>query len=1325
MRLRPAGQAGSYEYAINSGGLAMRTVPMSLVLLLLGVASFVPPAFAAYPGSNGHVAYTKVIDAGTGTERRAIFIDGAQASFPAARPGGTSEWDSYPAFSPDGSQLAFVRQDGSTLDYLFYVAKANGTNPRRVASLSDFDLEQWGSAHRSKPLELVWSPDGKSVGFVRTYVTFPFLADAINTVNVADGHFETLATNPFGGQTSFGFDWLTVGQGSIITRCVTALPNTLFCVLDERGNLLGVTAYAPATATPAGLGLSLIAVPRWQPDDRGGKPRAMFPLMVPATAGAGSLAVSSIFSIRPSDGTDPNGIGADLIEHTPGRETVSCTSVIRNASHTAYAARYVYGDPHPSPDGNYFLARRTENDFKSTRSGNDIACALNTVTDDLVVFRYDGAVQRLVDSKIDTSFGIAWQPSPANLVITVTDGHGDELRGVPVEVRDATNPDLILYGNPLNSSGGQYLFESVPPGKYRVRVTLDDKESMAFEVQHDRPASGAVWVERAIVVPPDQHKVAIDFQFTDIDIANSSVDDPVQRHDLDDMAAIFFQTRRFVDWVHANLTASTGAKVTIFAFDSAIDTMLYQPGQNSIVIGVDDSDFSNRNGSGMAPVNGEWHEFAHHLEDAFIDPGLSCPGLNHLGYPNPSSCDSLSEGFAAFLAAWANGSPDYVHMFNLEDQTQAWDSRVLRTHELVSAEDDAVAALLWDLVDDTVDSDPALVTSAGGSPAIAEYTDNVNLSLRDLWKVLTSAHPTTVVGLRKALDADPRYSVLSIDLDGDGTPDVTPVDELFLMHGFFPTAINLPTGLAFGPRYDYSVADAQLAGEPTRNEYVGRTDHLAVSFGGIPYPAVNPRSNLQPAAGANLSIQAHDAAGRELQGVEVTLTLHYPGFDRPLTQVLPTGTGSLVHLELPMYFSYLLEPGQTDLPPCDPAHDRYVSVTLTASINGFAATNSHGFDNCDYVHAVFAATGPAAASYAMTFPEDAAPPVTQIDTNASGNVVGQYTDGSWTVTLFCQDPVVGNFASGCLMTQYSIDGGPFVRAINPVTISAPGLHTFSYLSRDAAGNDEALMTVSLGIASQLNDQTAPVTTASALASVPPVRDNATTGFWTVSLSCSDPPDPAGVPVSGCLSTEFSLDNSGFMPYSEPVVIEGVGQHTLHYRSTDAAGNYERAQSISLEIIATADVPTVVGLSQAAAASAITTAGLVVGTITQQSSSTVPSGTVISQSPSAGASVVAGSVVNLVVSTGVPSGSIFDNLRTMTQATKISVPALKQALLANVSTAEWLYTHERPAAALAAIELYQQLVRAASGHAITKPDATTLLMLSDAIELEIRTKLAQH
>ncbi len=63
------------------------------------------------------------------------------------------------------------------------------------------------------------------------------------------------------------------------------------------------------------------------------------------------------------------------------------------------------------------------------------------------------------------------------------------------------------------------------------------------------------------------------------------------------------------------------------------------------------------------------------------------------------------------------------------------------------------------------------------------------------------------------------------------------------------------------------------------------------------------------------------------------------------------------------------------------------------------------------------------------------------------------------------------------------------------------------------------------------------------------------------------------------------------------------------------------------------VPAVAGMSQANAELAIISAGLVVGAVTQEYSDSVQAGYIISQNPAAGASVVKGSSVNLVVSLG--------------------------------------------------------------------------------------------
>lgn len=114
------------------------------------------------------------------------------------------------------------------------------------------------------------------------------------------------------------------------------------------------------------------------------------------------------------------------------------------------------------------------------------------------------------------------------------------------------------------------------------------------------------------------------------------------------------------------------------------------------------------------------------------------------------------------------------------------------------------------------------------------------------------------------------------------------------------------------------------------------------------------------------------------------------------------------------------------------------------------------------------------------------------------------------------------------------------------------------------------------------------------------------------------------------------------------------------------------------------VPNVVGISQSAATTAITGVGLTVGTVTAQSSSTVAAGFVSSESPVAGSSVVTGSVVNLVVSTGMV---LVPNVVGLTQAgatTSITGAGLKLGTVTtqtSTTVAPGLVISESPAAGM--------------------------------------------
>jgi beta-lactam-binding protein with PASTA domain len=107
-------------------------------------------------------------------------------------------------------------------------------------------------------------------------------------------------------------------------------------------------------------------------------------------------------------------------------------------------------------------------------------------------------------------------------------------------------------------------------------------------------------------------------------------------------------------------------------------------------------------------------------------------------------------------------------------------------------------------------------------------------------------------------------------------------------------------------------------------------------------------------------------------------------------------------------------------------------------------------------------------------------------------------------------------------------------------------------------------------------------------------------------------------------------------------VAGGGQYNT---ANDNANDVTTINAVAQQVA----VPNLVGQTQAAATTAIQAATLVLGTVTTTSSSTVPSGRVISESPVAGTLVNTGSAVNIVVSTG-PAQVAVPNVVGQTQAT---------------------------------------------------------------------------
>ncbi len=133
------------------------------------------------------------------------------------------------------------------------------------------------------------------------------------------------------------------------------------------------------------------------------------------------------------------------------------------------------------------------------------------------------------------------------------------------------------------------------------------------------------------------------------------------------------------------------------------------------------------------------------------------------------------------------------------------------------------------------------------------------------------------------------------------------------------------------------------------------------------------------------------------------------------------------------------------------------------------------------------------------------------------------------------------------------------------------------------------------------------------------------------------------------------------------------------------------------------VPNVVGQTQAAASTSITGAGLAVGAVAQAYSLTVPSGSVISQSPVAGTSASPGSAVALTVSEG-PQPVIVPDVVGMTQ---LAADAVITNALLTIGAATQIYS-----ANVAAGSVVSQTP--AAGTSVS-PGSAVALVISEGVQ----------
>jgi dipeptidyl aminopeptidase/acylaminoacyl peptidase len=980
----------------NGGRSVLRWIgPAPLGMLFVGVVVLVAPALALAT-ENGRIAYQMslgTVENPDGRQQRAIFVTGSgQLTFP---PPGTTDFN--PVWSPDGEQLAFTRLSDyrftgdSVRDYLIAIVGKDGAGFRPLVSSDAFGE----SAVIRSP---TWSGDGERIAFVvhnpaRTtdYGIWIIRADGSGLtqivqeyheqgINQVDPFPDKPAWSPAANEIAY-VCWFRTGPNlglrpDLCIVDVTTRVRRTVAIDGPPGSAMGQIVVSSASAGTGGAG------PNWSPDGE----KLIF---IVRYIDSQNVSHGEIFTVN-RDGT-----GLTQVTNSPIKVcSVRPDQKVPAASYSSAAY---------SPDGEWIV----------TQAGRPLLIPVDIEGSNDFCVGAERGLWTLSSSGGPASLLVAalpdptnasnpalqnpeqpdWQPALTALIVKLDDGHGNPLQGAKVELR---NPDgTPVDASPINTVGGTYVFENdITPGEYVLRATLVDNAGAsgsppAFDIRYRETATEPVWIEKRFT-QADSNLLPISFAGSDL--AASNVFSPDR---LDDLANIYFRVRQYADWVEMHLTTAAIPTVSFYTFatsrpwdnSSAVGphAAFYSAANSAIVLGTTESAYENRDGIGSleydenfnliaghfdgAPENSEWHEFTHHLYRTFITSSPCTVGsTNHGGYNNPDTCDSMSEGFATFLPTLAAqditgaSDADYDSLgYNLDlVKYKAWGYREdLEEVFRPTLEDVAVAGLFWDLVDFQADIEPTQVIGTDGLHHPAIYTDLVNIPLRQLWNQLTSSHPVTVFDLRVSFG----QPALTVDLDGNGTLDVAPLDQVFLMHGFFPIDGD-QTITDSHKTYHYDVAYAP--GAP--NNAVGTSFHNVYDASGALTASLIPRYNTPVQPHANLAIDVRDTSGNPLSGATLDIAIRYPGNrEGTVRRLLGTGDGALVHLELPPYFDYLLPTG-APLPACDPANDFRVQVTLSATVNGAVSSDTPSFDNCTYQRAMAAATSPAALSFTLRVP---------------------------------------------------------------------------------------------------------------------------------------------------------------------------------------------------------------------------------------------------------------------------------------------------------------------------------------------------------------------
>jgi len=190
-------------------------------------------------------------------------------------------------------------------------------------------------------------------------------------------------------------------------------------------------------------------------------------------------------------------------------------------------------------------------------------------------------------------------------------------------------------------------------------------------------------------------------------------------------------------------------------------------------------------------------------------------------------------------------------------------------------------------------------------------------------------------------------------------------------------------------------------------------------------------------------------------------------------------------------------------------------------------------------------------AYTVMIRIDATAPSTQVALSGPAGNNGWYL-GPVQLALAATDNL-----SGMANSYYAIDGGATQTYSGSFTISAPGVHTVLFWSRDQANNTESQQSREVKI-----DATAPVTQAAAAGTVG--ANGWYLGPAQITLSATDN-------FAGIANSYYTVDGGPTQTYSSSFTVSGDGTHQVNFWSVDNAGNNNSFYTVMIRIDATAPI----------------------------------------------------------------------------------------------------------------------------------------------------------